>query len=146
MPVFFSFAQVREDLDRYMSGLTEQQVWCLFGKASLGFHLKHLAGSVDRLGTYLLGGQLSEDQLRFLHEERIPSGSAAQLIGLIQVSLFTCEARLRQIDPDGIYQPRTVGRQHLPTTVIGLLTHLAEHTQRHLGQAITLSQILRQAS
>jgi hypothetical protein len=27
--------------------------------------------------------------------------------------------------------------------VIGLLVHLAEHTQRHLGQAITLAQVLR---
>ena len=146
LPVFFSFAQVREDLDRHTSGLTEQQVWCLFGQTSLGFHLRHIAGSVDRLATYLLGEDLNEEQLNSLHEERTPSGSIPDLIAEIHSALAVCEGRLRQIKPEDIFERRTVGRQHLPTTVIGLLVHLAEHTQRHLGQAITLSQILRQSS
>ena len=146
MPVFFSFTQVREDLDQYISGLTQAQVWQLFGMASLGFHLKHIAGSVDRLGTYLVGGQLSPDQLQFLRQERNPSGSSVDLILDVGQSLSVCEARLRTLNFDDPFAARTVGRQHLPTTVLGLLVHLAEHTQRHLGQAITLAQVLRQSS
>src|SRR5690242_5498153 len=63
MPVFFSFAQVREDLARHTAGLTREQIWQPVTGASLGFHLKHIAGSVDRLATYLIGRQLSDAQL-----------------------------------------------------------------------------------
>jgi hypothetical protein len=62
----------------------------------------------------------------------------------VEQSLSRSEDRLRQIDPGTIYEARSVGRRALPTTVIGLLVHLAEHTQRHLGQAITLSKLARQ--
>jgi hypothetical protein len=36
-----------------------------------------------------------------------------------------------------------VGRARLPSTVFGLLFHVAEHTQRHAGQAITTAKIVR---
>jgi uncharacterized damage-inducible protein DinB len=39
-------------------------------------------------------------------------------------------------------QPRTVGGKQLPTTLGGLLVHVADHTQRHVGQAITTSKIV----
>ncbi len=143
MPVFFSFAQVREDLARHITGLPSDRVWQTFGNMSLGFHLKHIAGSVDRLGTYLIGGQLNENQLESLQQEHEPESSLPELLKAIHDSLAVCEMRLRQLRPTDIFDARTVGRQHLPTTVLGLLVHLAEHTQRHLGQAITLAQILR---
>jgi len=37
---------------------------------------------------------------------------------------------------------RAVGRQRLPSTVIGLLVHAAEHTTRHAGQIITTAKIV----
>jgi hypothetical protein len=144
MPVFFNFAQVREDLGRFTEGIAHDQLWKDLGGASLGFHLAHLAGSVDRLTTYLIGGQLSEEQLGFLRSEREPVRTLAELRSLIEKSLEGAEASLRKIQPESLYDARTVGRRHLPTTVIGLLVHLAEHTQRHLGQAITISKSLRQ--
>lgn len=144
MPLFFSFAQVREDLTKHTEGLTREQVWQKIDGASLGFHLKHIAGSVDRLTTYLLGEQLSEEQMRVLRQEQEGSEDLSILLHLVDESLRASEHKLRTLDPQNLYDPRAVGRRALPTTVIGLIVHLAEHTQRHLGQAITTCKALRQ--
>ena len=144
MPVFFSFAQVREDLAKHTEGLSREQVWRKASHASLGFHMKHLAGSVHRLTTYLMGGQLSEEQLQSLRMEAQGDEEIQELLQMMDESLTASEEKLRTIDPNSLYQKRTVGRKELPTSVLGLLVHLAEHTQRHLGQAIILAQIARQ--
>ncbi len=144
MPVFFSFAQVREDLTKYTTGLSDEAVWRQIDGALLGFHLKHMAGSVDRLTTYLMGGQLSPQQLDVLKHESEPQGSASELLALVDQELARSEEQLRQLDPATLYDSRSVGRRALPTTVLGLIVHLCEHTQRHLGQAITLAKMLRQ--
>lgn len=143
MPLFFTFKQVREDLDTHTRGLTREQVWHKLGAASVGFHLKHIAGSIDRLTTYLMGQQLTSEQLAFLEQESQGDEALPQLLHQIDASCKHCEQRLQRIPPDSLYQPRGVGRQALPTTVLGLIVHIAEHTQRHLGQAITLSQALQ---
>ena len=145
MPVFFSFAQVRQDLAAHTAGLNDEQLWRVAGTNSLGFQLKHLAGSVDRITTYLMGMALSEEQLAALREETLPTLKLPELLKLVNDSLASSEARLMTIQPETIYDARKVGRQALPTSVIGLIVHLAEHTQRHLGQAITISKIVRQA-
>ena len=146
MPVFFSFAQVREDLATHTAGLTTQQIWRKVGSTSIGFHLKHMAGSVDRVTTYLLGGQLTPEQLGQLKEESQGVEGLPELLAQLEASLLGCEKRLRAVRPDDLYAARRVGRQALPTTVLGLIVHLSEHTQRHLGQVISLSQALRQPS
>jgi hypothetical protein len=146
MPVFFTFAQVREDLAKHTQGLSREQVWhSTNGTASLGFHIQHIAGSVDRLTTYLSGGQLSESQMHFMREEGRGDMELEELLRVLAAALRNSEERLRQIDPATLYEPRGVGRKALPTTVIGLIVHLAEHTQRHLGQAITTVKMLRYA-
>jgi uncharacterized damage-inducible protein DinB len=144
MPVLFSFAQVREDLDRHVRQLSYEQLWKTVGGSSIGFHLKHLAGSVDRLATYLAGEHLSQEQLESLRSESAPDLELSQLLELIEARLRSAEQKLKAINPEELYQPRSVGRKELPTSVIGLIVHLAEHTQRHLGQVITLSQVVRQ--
>ncbi len=145
MPVFHSFAQVREDLQKYTTDLPAEVVWREVDGASLGFHLKHIAGSVDRLTTYLLGGQLSEEQLRALKSESKLKGSLQDLLSEVDGALTKAEQQIqRELNPANIYDNRSVGRRALPTTVIGLLVHLCEHTQRHLGQAITIAKMLRQ--
>ena len=144
MPVIFSFAQVREDLSKHTAGLSREQVWRRPDKASLGFHLKHLAGSVDRLTTYLMGGRLNEEQLRSVRVEAEGTEDIQELLQMVYGALTASEEKLRTIDPNDLSERRTVGRKELPTSVIGLLVHIAEHTQRHLGQAITLAQIVRQ--
>ncbi len=145
MPVFFSFAQVREDLQKHTAGLSDEQVWRSFASSSLGFQLKHIAGSVDRITTYLSGQQLDAAQLAFLKQEAQPSGTLGELLNLVEQSLNQSQSKLRTVDPDSLYAARTVGRRALPTTVLGLIVHLAEHTQRHLGQAITITKLLRQS-
>jgi uncharacterized damage-inducible protein DinB len=145
-PVLSTFAQVREDLAAHLVGLTREQVWRQIGPASLGFHLKHIAGSVDRLTTYLFGGQLSAEQLATLAAESSENEDWPALFGQIEAALHRSEEMLRALDPKVLDERRAVGRQALPTTVIGLIVHLAEHTQRHLGQAITMSQVVRQLS
>lgn len=142
-PVLFSFAQVREDLARHVVGLRREQVWQQIGGASVGFHLKHLAGSVDRLTTYLMGNALSDNQLQALRLEPEGDEDADELLMLINGALADSEERLRTLEPERLYEARTVGRRQLLTTVIGLLVHLAEHTQRHLGQAITTAKAVR---
>src|SRR4051812_34849296 len=143
MPVLFSFQQVREDLKRHTRGISDGQVWAKTSGGTLGFQLKHLAGSIDRISTYLMGGTLSEGQLQQLSSESDGLGSLRELLTQVGTSLEQAEERLRQVDPAQLFDFRGVGRKSLPSTVIGLLVHLAEHTQRHLGQAITLAQVIR---
>jgi hypothetical protein len=145
-PVIASFTQVREDLALHMAGLTPEQIWREAGSApSLGFHLRHIAGSVDRLTTYLMGDQISSEQIAVLKQEPVPGGDIEELLAGIDTALAQAEQKLRRIDPATIHDPRGIGRKQLPTSVLGLLVHIAEHTQRHLGQAITTAKHLRQA-
>jgi uncharacterized damage-inducible protein DinB len=147
MPVLFSFQQVREDIRTYTSDLTDEQVWRqIGGLPPLGFHLRHIAGSIDRLVTYLSGEQLSEEQMLHLRQEAAAGAGLDELLQAVDASLDRAEARIRRIDPQTVYDARFVGRRRLPTTVVGLLVHLAEHTQRHLGQAITTAKFLKQMS
>lgn len=146
LPVFHSFQMVREDLARYTAGVPEEAVWRRLGTLpSLGFHLRHIAGSVDRLVTYLMGEQLTAEQLAAMKEEATPGASLAELLEGVDAALAAAEARLRNIDPAALYEPRYIGRKRLPSTVLGLLVHIAEHTQRHLGQAITTAKLLRES-
>ena len=144
MPLLYSFTQVREDLARYTAGITQEQLWRRTGELpSLGFHLRHISGSVERLTTYLMGEQVSAEQIAFLKEEGVPGPTLEELLAAIDTTLSATEARVRTIDPATVHDPRYIGRKRLPTTVLGLLMHLAEHTQRHLGQAITTAKLVR---
>ena len=145
MPVFHSFAQVREDLARYTEGLSTEDVWRRTGSLpSVGFHLRHIAHSVDRLVTYLCGEQLSEAQIATLKQEGEPGASLEELLADVDAQLSAAEARLRTIAKDSMEEPRYIGKKRLPSTVLGLLVHVAEHTQRHLGQAITTAKLARE--
>jgi hypothetical protein len=138
-PVLFALQQVREDL----AAIPIEDVWHpISGIPPLGFQLTHIAGSLDRLTTYLEGGELTEAQLAFLQAEREPGASREQLNALVKASLERTENAIRRIDPGTYAHPRYVGRRRIPTTVIGLAIHIAEHTQRHCGQAITTSKLL----
>src|SRR5579864_3436434 len=145
-PVLYSFQQAREDLATHTAGLTAAQVWVRpFGLAPLGFHLRHIAGSVDRLTTYLLGAPLNEPQMAALNKEMEPGESLVNLLAQVNASLALAEQRIKSLDPEALAEPRVVGRRQLPTTVIGLLVHVAEHTQRHVGQAIGAAKLARAA-
>jgi hypothetical protein len=143
-PVLYSFRQAREDIEQHLSGLTTVQIWAKpYGLGSVGFHARHIGRSVDRLVTYLLGHQLSPSQLAALDSEHDPGASREELLAELRDHLDRAEAAIRTIDPASLAQPRTVGRKQMPTTVIGLLTHIAEHTQRHVGQAISAAKLVK---
>jgi hypothetical protein len=143
-PVLYAFQQAREDLARHTAGLTAGQVWARpHGLAPLGFHLRHIAGSVDRLTAFLEGRPLDAAQMAALAAEMQPGASLQELLGDVDRALRRAEETIRAIDPATLAEPRWVGRKRLPATVIGLLVHIAEHTQRHLGQAISAAQLAR---
>jgi len=141
-PVLYAFQQAREDLARYTGPLTFDQLWATpHGFGSVGFHLRHIAGSTGRLMTYLQGGSLTDAQLEELRREHEPAGEGRdQLLSRLDRAFRDAETIVRSIDPARLAEPRAVGRKRLPTTVIGLLTHIAEHTQRHTGQAISAAK------
>jgi uncharacterized damage-inducible protein DinB len=144
MPVFYSFQLVREDLAIHTAGVTQGQLWRSGPVPSLGFHLRHIAGSVERLTAYLMDEQLSDAQLAFLKNEGAPGATLEELLAAVERTFAATEGRLRTIDPATIHEVRYIGRKRLPTTVLGLLVHIAEHTQRHLGQAITTAKMVRE--
>lgn len=141
-PLLYSFQQAREDLGKFTEGLTTGQIWAKpHGFGSVGFHLRHIAGSVDRLTTYLEGQQISEAQLDFLKHEHDAGASREDLLQAMEASFQRTEAIVRALDVARLSDAREIGRKKLPTTVIGLLTHIAEHTQRHVGQAISAAKL-----
>jgi hypothetical protein len=147
MPLFFTFAQVRDELKRHTAGLSKDQVWkSIGGTAPLGYHVRHLGGSVDRLLTYLEGGQLNGEQLASLKKESTPGEPVDELMARLHETLHNAEQRLRVLDTSQLHDLRYVGRKRLAVTVLGLLVHIAEHTQRHLGQAVTTTKLLRSQS
>jgi hypothetical protein len=140
----YGFQQAREDLARHTAGLSVDQVWARpHGLAPLGFHLRHIAGSVDRLSTYLEERTLDGAQLAALAAEMEPGAGLDELVADIDRAFERAEQVIRTIGPATFAEPRWVGRKRLPTTVIGLLVHIAEHTQRHLGQAIGAAHLAR---
>jgi uncharacterized damage-inducible protein DinB len=143
-PALYGFQQAREDLAKFTEGLTAEQIWAEpHGFGSVGFHLRHIAGSTDRLMLYLQGQQLTEVHLNALRREKEPGATREDLLAGMDAAFRRAEAVARSIDPAKLTEPREIGRKRLPTTVIGLLTHVAEHTQRHVGQAISASKWAR---
>ncbi len=114
------------------------------GVASVAWHVAHAGASLDRLFTYARGASLDEAQRAALAAERDPAGparEAAVLADGFTSRIASALSQLRATDPASLKEPRTVGRAALPSTVIGLLFHAAEHTQRHVGQIITTARI-----
>jgi len=146
-PVLYSFQHALEDLSKHTEGLTAEQLWARpYGFGSVGFHIRHIAGSTSRLMAYAEGRQLNERELAELEREKLPTGpSRDELLTSLAESFRSAEAAVRSIPASRLAEPREVGRQRFPTTVIGLLTHIAEHTQRHVGQAISAARLARVA-
>ena len=126
-PVLYAFTQAREDLAKLREPLT----------AEVAFHIRHIARSTDRLVTYLEGRELRAEQFG----DGADGASLEELLADMDVVFRRAEAVVRGIEVGSLREARVVGRKKLPTTVIGLLTHIAEHTQRHVGQAIVAARL-----
>ena len=147
MPLFHAFEHTREDVAAATDGLTTEQLWARpHGLTPIGFHVRHIGGAAERLGSYLRGTSLSPAQLAALAAERAAGARREELLTALHQALGELEAYVRTIDPATLAEARAVGRQQLPTSVIGLLTHIAEHSLRHTGQVVTTAQLVRALS
>ena len=147
MPAAHALAGAGEDVARVAAGLTVEQLWARpAGVASVGFHLRHIPGILDRLLTYACGESLSDAQLAYLRAEPDPGDpapTADELLRGVDEAIARGLTQIRATPEEDLLLPRGVGRLQLPSTVMGLIFHAAEHAQRHTGQVVTLSRIVR---
>ena len=145
-PVAHGLLQCRLEVRATIPSLTPAQLWTRpGGAASAGYHVRHAVGSLDRLLTYARGMQLSREQMTALREEGQSDerdGIADALLAEFDAAVDRALAQLRATDPSSLLEPREVGRARLPSTVLGLLFHAAEHTQRHVGQLVTTAKLV----
>jgi uncharacterized damage-inducible protein DinB len=145
-PVVHSLLQSLEEVQRHIAPATPEQLWERpNGAASAGYHVRHAAGSLDRLLTYARGEQLSAEQLAALKRESEPDmepGAATRLADEFARAIERSLAQVSDTSEWTLGEPRGVGRAQLPSTVLGLLYHAAEHTQRHMGQMVTTLKIV----
>lgn len=145
-PVAHALLQAREEVAELEVHLNENLLWERpGGVASPGFHLQHLSGVLDRVFTYARNESLTEDQLIQLHDEDVSPNSLLTITGLVtrfNMQVDKALNQLKQTDEQTLTEFRAVGRKLLPSTVIGLLVHGAEHTMRHLGQLRVTIMIL----
>ena len=109
----------------------------------MGFHLKHIARSTDRLLTYAEGGQISAEQLTLLKSEQSGSETLAELIAEVETAFSNASDRVRVLATADFNTFRGVGRKQLPTSIGGALVHVADHTQRHVGQIVTTAKVIK---
>lgn len=146
MPAAHALMQTLEDAERETAHLSVDDLWRSAGDAApIGFHLRHLAGSTDRLLTYARGERLNEAQRAALAAEKLPGdppADATTLLNALRQTIEQAMAQIRATQPSALREPRPVGRAGVPTTVLGLLFHAAEHSQRHAGQIATTVRAL----
>jgi uncharacterized damage-inducible protein DinB len=145
-PVAHAFLQVLDDVAEAVGDLEDDELRTApGGAASVAFHCHHLAGSTDRLLSYARGEMLSHAQVAAMKRERddAMSLSRAELLQRLQSALERAMAQVRSTPDETLLDVRAVGRAGLPSTVLGLLFHAAEHATRHAGQIITTAKIVR---
>jgi len=141
--VLHALELAKEDLWKWCFGLREDQLNHRVGElAPVAFHLRHIARSLDRLLTYAEGGTLSEAQLLSLRSELEAGAKHNEVFAELGNALVRSAHRVHQLALVDLETPRSVGKKQLPTTVGGLLVHVADHTQRHVGQAITTAKLV----
>jgi len=133
-----------DDASRWTEGLSDLDIHKQpFGLRSVASQLRHIAGSVDRLLTYAEGGQLSEQQLKALKAEESGAETREDLLARLQTALEEAAERVRALASADLNTERRVGRKNLPTTLGGALIHVADHTQRHVGQLVTTAKVIK---
>ncbi|HEX4683920.1 MAG TPA: DinB family protein [Gemmatimonadaceae bacterium] len=145
-PVAHILLQVRESIHELVSGLGETQ-WNArpAGVASCTFHIRHIAGVIDRLFTYARGEPLSEVQFAALKREGEPvaADDVPAILAALDSRVEVAVDELRSIDIGTLADFRAVGRARLPSTMIGCLVHGAEHAMRHVGQLSVTARMVR---
>lgn len=141
--VTHALEQAKEDIDFWCGQLSHEQLETKpLNLPSAAFQMRHIAGSLDRLLTYAEGSALSTTQLRELNREANPASSKEASFSAFHDAISRSLTRAANFAQSNIEEKRTVGRAQLPVTLGGLLVHIAEHSQRHVGQAITTTKIV----
>ncbi|HWZ04463.1 MAG TPA: DinB family protein [Mucilaginibacter sp.] len=145
-PVAHALLQAREEINQLMVGFPDELLWEKpAGLASPGFHMQHLTGVLDRLFTYAKQEQLNETQLAYLKAEGKPGETLIYVDDLVKAfdqQVDKAIAQLKKTNEAFLTETRGVGRIMLPSTVIGLYVHAAEHTMRHTGQLLVTVKVL----
>ena len=146
MPAVHALLQAREDLEDLVASVPAEHVWRRpGGAASVGFHVRHMGGALDRLLTYARGEMLSGAQKTVARSEGEPGEPAPSLREVAadaDASIDRALNQLRATPRKELLVPKKVGRAGLPSTTLGLIFHAAEHCTRHAGQAISTAKIL----
>lgn len=148
-PVAHALLQARQEITDLLEGFNDADLWHKpAGVASVAFHLQHLTGVLDRLFTYAKGSQLSNDQFSALKAEGIYDATIITpiLVKAFEIQVDIALQELKLIDESQLPETRGVGRANIPSTLLGLYVHAAEHTMRHTGQLMVTVKVLQQAS
>jgi uncharacterized damage-inducible protein DinB len=141
--VLHALELAEEDIRRWCGDLSDEQLNAQpFGLPPIAFHIRHIARSIDRLLTYAEGRELSRAQMTALETELHSAASREWLFNEFNLALSSVAERVRAFSAASLNDVRHVGWKKLPTTVAGLLIHVADHTLRHVGQAITTAKII----
>ncbi len=136
----------REDIDKWCGDLGDTELNArVSGIAPVAFHLKHIGGSLDRLLTYAEGSRLTPEQIAAMKSELDSVTTGKEVFAGLHAAFLRSMERIRALAAVNLEDARTVGGKQLPTSVGGLLVHVADHTQRHVGQAITTAKVVRAA-
>lgn len=133
-----------EDLKKWTEGLTDAEIHSLpYGMMPVARHLRHIARSTDRLLTYAEGHQLKEEQLKALKAEAHGEEALPALLAEVEASFRNAAERIRALASSDLEAHRAIGRKQLPASAGGALIHVADHTQRHVGQVVTTAKVLK---
>jgi uncharacterized damage-inducible protein DinB len=144
--VFHALELAQENVTQWGNILDDEEINARPAELpSFAFHVRHIGGSIDRLLTYAEGDELSKEQLQRLKAELDKTPSRAELLQTFDKVVAAAVPRIRTLAEGDLEQPRTVGRLKLPTTLGGLLVHIADHTQRHAGQAVVTAKVVLHA-
>lgn len=146
-PIAHALLQAREEVNRYMHEFPAALLWKKpAGMASPGFHLQHMSGVLDRVFTYARAEKLTSEQFSQLEEEGKDHAydyTVAALVERFDRQVDQAIAQLKETDVTTLADYRGIGRANLPSTVMGLLVHGAEHIMRHVGQLLVTAAVLK---
>ncbi len=132
-----------DDLQKWTAGLADSEIHSQpLGLTPIAVHLRHMARSADRILTYAEGGELTSDQLAALRSEHSGTEPLIALLAEVQSAFASAASRVRALAAANLESARSVGRKRLPTSLGGALIHVADHTQRHVGQVVTTAKVL----
>lgn len=149
-PVAHVLLEVGEEVHVIMDSFPEHLLWLKpAGVASPAFHLQHINGVVDRLFTYARTELLSKEQMHSLSLEgnkEKNSFSAEELVAALDKRIALAIEELKAVNVESLTEARGVGRKQIPTTLMGLYVHAAEHSMRHVGQLLVTVKILKSST